>query len=161
MFRTIVTMTAIIFMLAHPVFASDKMDHSKMKKMDHGKMDHGSMKMDGGMIMLGSLVVEGVKARAHLKDVSKAMAEMKMEQTHHLMVNFVNEKGGVVSGNGIVAVKVKNPDESEGNPVKLMSMGDGFGADLTLKEKGLYHFYLGTKLEDGVKRQYHFHTEIK
>ena len=140
------------------------MDHSKMEGMDHSKMegmDHSGMSMDGDMAMLGSLVVDGVKASAHVKDVSKAMAKMGMAQTHHLMVNFVGEKNGAAIGKGVVAVKIKNPDESEVKPVKMMGMDGHFGADLVLQEKGVYHFYVGTKLEDGVKRQFHFHTEVK
>jgi len=151
------------------------MDHSKMdgKKMDHGTMDHGSKdqmdknEMDHGamghdaMDMLGTEVKEGVKASAMIKDTSAAMAKMGMEHTHHLMVGFENAKSNAVIDKGTVAVKVINPDETEAKPVKMMGMSGSFGADLVLKQKGMYHFYIGTKLEDGTKRKYHFHTEVK
>ena len=139
----------------------DKMDHGSMKDMDHGSMDHDSMMAEGGMMMLGSEVKEGVKARVHVKDVREAMAKMGMETTHHLMVNFTNEANGAAIEKGTVAVKVISPDESEAKPVKMMGMQGHFGADLSLKQKGMYHFYIGTKLEDGTKRQYHFHTEVE
>jgi len=137
------------------------MDHGKMKSMDHGKMDHDSMMAEGGMMMLGTEVKEGVKARVHIKDVSEAMAKMGMDHTHHLMVNFTSEKNGAAIEKGTVAVKVISPDETEAKPVKMMGMEGHFGADLVLDQKGLYHFYIGTKLEDGTKRQYHFHTDVK
>ena len=137
-----------------------KMDHGKMEGMDHSKMDHSSMNHDG-MMMLGTQVVEGVKASAQLKDTSAAMSKMGMAETHHLMVFFVNNDNNNALAKGVVAVKVKGPDDKEAKPVKLMGMGDGFGADLALKEKGSYHFYVGTKLEDGVKRQFYFETEMK
>ena len=59
-----------------------KMDHGKMEGMDHGKMegmDHNGMGMQGDMAMLGDMTVEGVKARAHIKNVGEAMAKMGME----------------------------------------------------------------------------------
>lgn len=137
------------------------MDHGKMEGMDHSKMDHDSMMMQGGMMMLGSESVDGVKASAHLKDVSEAMGKMGMETTHHLMIRFVNESNSAELEKGTVAVKVTGPDGKEGAPVKLMGMQGHFGADLALKQKGMYHFQIGTRLEDGEKRQYEFKTEIK
>jgi len=166
-----------VFVLAMDHSKMKDMDHSKMEDMDHDKkkemehntmdhskmegMDHSGMAMDGDMVMLGTLVVDGVKASAHVKNVGKAMAKMGMKQTHHLMVNFVSVEKGAPIAKGKVAVKIKNPDESEAKPVKLMGMDGHFGADLVLQEKGVYHLYVGTKLEDGVKRQFHFHTEVK
>ena len=99
---------------------SSHMDHGKMKSMDHGKMDHDSMMAEGGMMMLGTEVKEGVKARVHIKDVSEAMAKMGMDHTHHLMVNFTSEKNGAAIEKGTVAVKVISPDETEAKPVKMM-----------------------------------------
>ena len=145
----------------------NEMGHENMKKMDHGKMegmDHDGMGMQGDMMMLGDMTVEGVQARAHLKDVGEAMAKMGMDQTHHIMVSFVKDGNGAEGlpiEKGRVAVKIINPDESEREPIKMMGMQGHFGADITLKEKGLYHFYIGTKFEDGTKRKYHFHTVIE
>lgn len=148
----------------HSKMGKSTMDHSSKEPMDHSKMDHGNMGSHGDMMMLGSEVVEGVKARVHIKDTSEAMAKMGMDHTHHLMVSFVKDGNGAEGHaikKGKVAVKVINPDETENKPVKMMGMDGAFGADLVLKEKGMYHFYIGTKLEDGTKRKYHFHTEVK
>ena len=144
----------------------ESMDHGSMKSMDHDKMDHsgmdhGKMGTHGDMEMLGSEVQEGVKATLMIKDTSEMMAKMGMDHTHHLMVNFANEKNGAAVEKGTVAVKVVNPDQTENKPVKMMGMAGAFGADLALKEKGMYHFYIGTQLEDGTKRQFHFHSEVK
>ncbi len=177
----LLTVLAAFVMAPASLLAMDhsKMDHSKMDKstmdhgskksmdhngMDHKGMDHGDMGSHGDMMMLGSEVVEGVKARVHIKDTSEAMAKMGMDHTHHLMVSFVKDGNGAEGSaieKGKVAVKVINPDETENKPVKMMGMDGAFGADLVLKEKGMYHFYIGTKLEDGTKRQFHFHTEVK
>ncbi len=139
------------------------MDHSKESMhdgMDHGKMDHDAMG-HGDMENLGSEVKEGVKATLMIKDTSEAMAKMGMDHTHHLMVSFTSEKTGTAIEKGTVAVKLINPDETENKPVKMMGMAGAFGADLVMKQKGMYHFYIGTKLEDGTKRKYHFHAEVK
>lgn len=161
----LVTVPASLMAMSHKEgeksMHGDKMKHDKM---DHGKMDHDAMMSKGDMKMLGSEVVEGVKARVHLKDVSEAMAKMGMDHTHHLMVSFVkdaNGSEGPAIEKGTVAVKVESPDGTESKPIKMMGMEGHFGADLALQEKGMYHFRIGTRLEDGTKRMYHFHTEIE
>lgn len=150
-------------------------EHGKMD-MDHGKdheghdhgdmhdMDHGQMQMAGGMVMLGNDDEEGVKAMAHVKvydESSKAsMAKMGMTSTHHFMVVFADDKSGQAITEGMAAVKVKAKDGEAGKAVKLMpmkmTMGTGFGADVTLPGPGEYEFKLGTKLADGKKRQFKF-----
>jgi hypothetical protein len=154
-----------VMAMSHGKSDHSTMDHSSKEMvhdgMDHDKMDHGSMGSHGDMEMLGSEVKAGVKASLMIKDTSEAMAKMGMAQTHHLMVSFKNEENGATIEKGTVAVKVINPDETENKPVKMMGMAGAFGADLALKQKGMYHFYIGTKLEDGTKRQYHFHTDVK
>lgn len=144
----------------------DHGDHGKkesmghdMKNMDHGmKMDHDSMDMGGKMIMLQSEEIEGVKGSAHMMDVKEKMAEHGMSMTHHIMVRFIDSEGNPVE-KGSVAVKVESPDESVAKPVKMMGMDGSFGADITLDQKGMYHFKIGTKLADGEKRTFHFHYE--
>ena len=175
--KKLMMLTVLLAMVAAPVTVKamshgdhgkhdKKMDHSTMdhgskESMQHDGMDHGSMGSHGDMMKLGSEVKEGVKASLMIKDTSEAMAKMGMDHTHHLMVSFVNDENGEAIEKGTVAVKVINPDESENKPVKMMGMAGSFGADLVMKQKGMYHFYIGTKLEDGTKRKYHFHSEVK
>jgi hypothetical protein len=136
------------------------MEHGKkMKGMEHGSMEgmeHAGMKMDENTIMLGEEVEHGVKAMGHVKDVSEAMAEMGMEQTHHFAVMFMDTETGEPIEEGTVAVKIEQPNGQEIGPVKLMGMQGHFGADITLSEKGRYTFIVGTKLPDGEKRQFEF-----
>jgi hypothetical protein len=76
------------------------------------------------------------------------------------MVAFVDAAGKPVT-EGTVAVKIKNPAGKEGKAIKLMGMEGHFGADIVLPEKGEYHFKVGTKLADGKKREYHFHSTVE
>jgi hypothetical protein len=136
-------------------------DHGSKKAMDHGKMegmDHGKMAMEGSMIMLQEEEVDGVSASAHLMDVKEKMAEHGMSQTHHIMISFMDAEGHRIE-TGSAAVKIESPDEKVGKPIKMMAMDGHFGADITLDQKGTYHFKVGTKLPDGQKRTFHFHYE--
>lgn len=163
--RKMIVLLAALFALAAPLAATAAMehgDHGKKEKMDHGKMaemkhgEHGGMKMEEGMIMLGEKTEEGAKGMAHLKDVKAAMSKMGMKETHHFAVMFVDTATGDPIESGSVAVKIKSPSGKEIGPVKLMGMDGHFGADIVLDEAGKYEFMVGTKLQDGQKRQYHF-----
>lgn len=148
-----------IAILALPVAGIAEMhDHATM---DHSNMEHSGMDMAGDKIPLGETAAEGVVARGMLKDIHEAMAKMGMEMTHHFMVFFTVEDTGAPVGSGIAAVKVTDPSGNPGTPAKLMGMGQGFGADIVLKEKGEYLFTVGTKLEDGQKRQFSFSYIVK
>lgn len=142
--------------------SSSGMNHGSMN-MDHGKMNmqHDGMNMNGDMIMLGDATQNGVKAMAHLKDVHEAMAKMGMKTTHHLMVMFADLATGKPIASGMVAVKIVKPDGETEGPIRLMGMQGHFGVDATLKEKGKYHFNVGTKLADGQKRQYEFNYTLE
>ena len=147
--------------MKHGDMKHDDMKHDDMKhgSMDHG--EHGSMGMEGDMIMLGNAVEDGVKAMAHLKDVGKAMAKMGMATTHHVMFMFVDQASGDPIESGVAAVKIERPDGTESGPIKLMGMQGHFGADIELPEAGKYEFKVGTKLADGKKRQFEFEYTLK
>ncbi len=158
---------AALFLLSLPlaVGAMEGMKQDKMEKMEHGSMagmkhGEGDMTMGEGMIILGEETEEGVKAMAHLNNVKDTMAKMGMKETHHFMVAFVDTAGKLVT-EGTVAVKIKNPAGKEGKAIKLMEMEGHFGADIELPENGEYQFKVGTKLEDGKKREYQFHYIAK
>ena len=121
---------------------------------------HDGMSSDGSMFIVGSMTSKGVKGMAHLKDVTKTMAKMGMKTTHHFMIAFVDEATGEQIENGTVALKITNPDAKVGEAIKLIGMDGHFGADVVLDMEGEYHFRLGTKLADGVKRKYHFHHVV-
>ena len=130
-----------------------------MKKMDHSKMGQGAgMAMGGNMIMLEDTKVDGVTASTHLMDIKAKMAEHGMSMTHHFMVGFMNEAKKMI-GQGQVAIKIESPDGKVSKPIKLMGMNGQFGTDITLEQKGLYHFKVGTKFPDGNKRTFHMHYD--
>lgn len=150
------------------------MKHGDKGGMDHGSMSHEGMKHDmkekssghsgmgmgGKMIMLQDHEVDGAMGSAHLMDVKEKMAKHGMSMTHHMMVGFMDTEGNPLD-KGSVAVKVESPDGTVSKPVKLMGMKGQFGADITLDQKGMYKFKVGTKLADGKKRTFHFHYENK
>lgn len=129
-------------------------EHSDKKMMDHGNMDHDGMSMQGGMLILGEKEVDGVKASIHLKDVGEAMSKMGMDATHHFMVALTDAKTGKTLEKGVVALKIKGPAGEESKPIKLMGMQGHFGADVTLKEAGEYHFTVAAKLDDDKTRKF-------
>lgn len=164
---------ALGLVLFSPSFAAAAMDnhehgkqgHEKAPEIDHHKdmknSSHEKMPSDGSMLIVGSMTSKGVKGMAHLKDVSKTMAEMGMSTTHHFMIAFVDEETGAQIEHGTVALKITNPDAKVGETIELAGMDGHFGADVTLDMTGEYHFRLGTKLADGKKRKYHFHQVVE
>ena len=150
--RSLAALVAGLFLLTIPL-AALAMDHGKMEGMDGGMMD--------GMVMLGNQTVDGVKAMAHLKDIHEAMAKMGMDKTNHLMVMFMDTKTGQPISEGSAAVKIKDPSGEVSEPIMLMGMPGGFGADITLPQKGAYTFEIGSKLADGQLRKYDFNYTLK
>ncbi len=126
-----------------------------MKSMDHG----GGMSMGGDMIMLHGDDVDGVKVSGHMMDVREAMAKHGMSMTHHFMVGFTDSMGKALDS-GQVALKIEKPDGTVSDPIPLMGMSGQFGSDITLDQKGMYHFMVGTKLADGKQRMFHLQHEM-
>jgi len=124
--------------------------------MDHDKgMGHKMSGMDGDdFVEIGKDTQDGVVATVKVKtydDETRAtMAKMGMHATHHVMVFFTDEKSGEAVGGGKAALKVKG---EEGKPSMMMQMGEGYGVDVNLEEM-MNTFEIGTKLEDGEKRQF-------
>lgn len=149
---------SLIFLMIFPVaaLASGGHDHGDGHSGVDDSGHHDSMSTDGGMAIVGSMSSKGVKGMAHIKDVRETMAKMGMEATHHFMIAFVDEETGKQIEKGKVALKLTNPD-AKSETIELIGMDGHFGADLVLDKSGEYHFKLGTKLEDGTKRKYHFH----
>lgn len=145
----------VITALALPAGAQ-AMKHGDGEKMEHGSMS--GMDMGGAMIMLEDQEVDGVMGSAHLMDVKAKMAEHGMKMTHHIMVGFMNAAGDEISS-GQVALKIKSPDGTVSQATRMMGMTGQFGVDINLDQKGTYQFMVGTKLDDGKKRTFHFEYE--
>ncbi len=151
---------AVLVLLSVPALtiAENASEHSGHNMMEH----QGTMaKMPNQSNMLGEQTVEGVKAKANLKDVGAMMATMGKKENFHFMIMFSDAKTGTAIEQGTVAVKVVDPKTGQGGEaIALMGMGAGasshFGADVTLPTKGDYQFQVGSKLADGTKRQFTF-----
>jgi hypothetical protein len=142
--------------------------HDMSGAMNHGDMNHGDMQQmegmehgQGGMIVLGEEVQNGVKAMFHLMTIDPKVMPAGNKITHHLMVMFNDTATGKTIGSGTVAVKVESPEGKEAAPVKLMGMQGHFGADVNLDKPGIWHFRIATKLADGKVRQFHSHHVVK
>ena len=153
--RFTITMLALIFAMGMPMIAA-AMDHGshgkEMSEDMHKGHDMGGQKDD--FVEIGKDAQKGVVATVKVKTYDeKTLASMKkmgMDATHHVMVFFADEKSGNDITGGKVAIKVKG---QEAKPAMMMLMGTGFGADVTLTEM-MTAFDIGTKLEDGKKRQF-------
>jgi hypothetical protein len=163
--RFFYTLLVTVMIMGIPMLAAAMShdDHSSQGKamaddMKHGDMDmhkgHDMANMDDGFTEIGKDTQAGIVATVKVKTYDeKAMATMQkmgMAATHHVMVFFADEKTGTEIAAGKVALKIKGQDVS---PIMLMQMGNGFGGDIELKP-GMYTFEIGTKLEDGNKRQF-------
>ncbi len=141
--------------------AAEMKQHGDMAHDDKGKhMGHGMSSDDASFVEFGKSSVDGVKATAKIKTYDAAtlatMAKAGVTGTHHVMIFFNDEKAGAEIGSGMVALKAKGPGGTTSEPAMLMFMGKGFGGDVTLKKGEMYTFEVGTKLEDGNKRQFNF-----
>jgi hypothetical protein len=175
--RLTFTMMALIIAMAMPMvaIAMDHASHDKemSKEMDHDMHKGHDMKMDDGKKMDHDMhkghdmaaegadfveigkdtqdgVVATVKVKAYDEKTRATMEKMGMNATHHVMVFFADEKTGVAVTSGKAALKVKGEDAK---PAMLMQMGTGFGSDVSVAE-GMSTFEIGTRLEDGKKRQF-------
>jgi hypothetical protein len=136
------------------------MDHAKEKAHDM----HAGHDMHKGHDMSGDDFVEAgkdtqdgvvatVKVKAYDEETVDKMKAMGMAATHHVMVFFADEKSGDAIVAGKAALKVKGSGDDSAKPAMLMLMGNGFGTDVNLQGM-MITFEVGTKLEDGKKRQF-------
>ena len=144
-------MILILMAMLIPVTSMAMQDMEK--KNDSMQMGQGSMGMEG-VLLLQEEVVDGVKAAAHLMDGKDGMGKM-------LMLMFTDEKSGAMISSGRVAVKVVSPDEKVGDAQMMMKSKGMFGTAVKFDQKGVYHFKVGTNLEDDVKRSFKFYYEAK
>ena len=117
----------------------------------------GHAVMHGNSLMLEEVTEAGVRAMVHLNDVEEAMAKMGRKENFHLMVMFTEVASGKAVSEGSSALRITGPgEEKPGPPIALVPMAGQFGADISLSAKGPYTFEIGSKLADGVKRQFKF-----
>ena len=160
--KTAMIIAAACFALSAPMATFAAMEH------EHGDMpmDHGSMKKEqgGGMMAKGKLaheeVVDGVKATFKIIDIKAKMKEMKMKETHHIMVVFTDPKSGAKLSEGKVKVKVIGPDK-KGQVKDLMGMEGGFGSDFTMPKKGNYLIMAKFMLRHGKVKLIKFQYTVK
>ena len=152
-------MMVLIIAMGMPMVAI-AMDHGSHDKEMSKDMDHDMHKghdmaaKDGDFVEIGKDTQDGVVATVKVKTYDEktmaTMEKMGMNATHHVMVFFTDEKTGAAVASGKAALKIKGEDAK---PEMLMQMGTGFGSDVSVGE-GMSTFEIGTKLEDGKKRQF-------
>lgn len=156
--RFTLVMLAMVFAMSMPMIATamshgDHSDKGKAMSEDMHK-GHDMASQGDGFVEIGKDTQDGVVATVKVKTYDeKTLASMKkmgMDATHHVMVFFADEKSGKEITGGKVALKVKG---KEAEPIMMMLMGTGFGADVALS--GMMNtFEVGTKLDDDKKRQF-------
>jgi hypothetical protein len=127
-----------VFILAHPVYATDTHDHGH----EAGEIDHSAHTGEN----IHNSKKEGYTLAYHLIDMKAQMAAMKehaqahgsgdMDMTHHLMVYLTDADGNSVK-DAKVGYLVVNPDGTK-QKLMCMHMKGGFGSDISLKQKGTY-----------------------
>ncbi len=81
--------------------------------------------------------VDGYTLSYRLIDMRQMAKEMpEMTATHHLMLYITDPQGQPVT-NATVGFLIEGPDGSE-QQVMAMSMGDGYGSDVSIKQPGKY-----------------------
>ena len=150
-----------LFTLPAMAIGQTQVDHSQHMMAPQGAQ--GAMeKMRTKTIALGEQTVDGVKAKGLLNDAGAMMAQMGKKENYHFMVMCSDAATGAPIEQGTVAVKITDPKTGKaGEPIPLMGMGNHFGADVALSEKGEYQFQVGSKLADGKTRQFHFSYTVK
>ena len=172
--RLIIAVMAVVFAMGMPSFviamshAEHGSDDKAMQKghdmgMEHGKEMSHDMQKDHAMggdddfVEVGKDTQDGVVATVKVKtydeETMATMSKMGMAATHHVMVFFTDETSGEPVAGGNAALKVKSSEDTSAKPIMMMLMGNGFGADVKL-EGMMVTFEIGTKLEDGKKRQF-------
>ncbi len=130
-----------IMLICSVAFAMD-MDHSKMKKEDTGQKnkDVVIVKQDGYTFKFNFIdLMERMKASG-----------MKMDMggmTHHLMVFVKDEKSGKKVTDAKVMYKIFAPSGKTSKAMPML-MGSGFGADISLSEKGEHGIACMVKIGD-------------
>jgi hypothetical protein len=128
------------------------MDHSKM---DHSKMDHGK-KSDDNIVETKS---NGYNFKFKFIDLLERAKGMDMgDNTHHLMV-YVSDESGKKITDAKVKFKLFAPNGKESEAM-AMGMGGGYGADVSLKEKGKHGIATLVKMGDK-KELVKIHYETK
>ena len=160
--KKLIGLMAAFALICLPLAAAAAQQGGMQGMSEQGSMQGMNMK---GMVVLGTVTENGVKAMGHLMTMSQSMGQSGMAMTHHFMVMFNDEKSGAPIVDGLVALKVTNPGGITGAPIRLMPMTmgmvKGFGAGVKLAEKGTYKFEVACKLADGHKRQFYFQYAVK
>ena len=148
---------SVIIMTVAAFFALTVQAYAK----EAGGHDHGSHSMDHSGHTgenIHNSEKDSYRLAYHLIDMKAQMAAMKdhghaksmenMDITHHLMVYITDADGNNVT-DAKVGYLVINPDGTK-QKVMCMAMKGGFGADISLKQKGAYT--IKTKAVSGDKR---------
>jgi len=154
-------LACLTLLAPHLVAASGSHAHDHVPASSNETHSQTDGPGEGGFMTIGSMSSKGVRGTASIKAITDPEARLATQASHHFMITFVNESTGESVALGTVALQLTNPDAKVADPLALMAMDGHFGADIVLDMNGEYHFRLGTKLADGLKRKYHFHSVNK
>jgi len=150
--KKLITVTAAILSLSFPLIVR--------------AMDHSGHAMEHKSTAAHEEVVDGVKGTFNVQTMADAMKKMGMEmpkgvkETHHVSVSFKEVKSSTPLTEGVVTVKIQNPDDST-QTKEMMGMHGHFGADFDLSKSGKYGVMCKFQLKDGKTRQAKFWYTVK
>ncbi len=125
--------------------------------------DHGTMDMTAMTGAAHEEVLDGIKVTFQILDMREQMkgeVPKGMKETHHVMVSFLDVKGGKKITEGEVKVKVQGPDKAE-QTKELLGIQGHLGADFELAKKGKYGVMSKILLKDGKVRSVKFWYTVK
>ncbi|MFO7752432.1 MAG: hypothetical protein R6V41_04865 [Desulfobacteraceae bacterium] len=130
--QTLVGAIALFALMSIPAAASDT-SHDGMAKHDMDKSGHAGKKIHEADVDGYHLEFRLIDMKEKIKDMENAP---EMEDTHHLMVYVTNPEGTAVS-DAAAGYLIENPDGTLQKKM-AMAMTGGFGADISLDQKGDY-----------------------
>ncbi len=137
--------TQIYASSSHDTLSSHTMDDSKTMESEHGDQASG-MKIRASTKDGYTLEYRLIDMREKIKNL-KNMPEMK--DTHHLMV-FIKDSHGTAIDKAKVGYFIRGKESGSAQKKMAMSMGGGFGADVTLSSGK--HYMIKTKIIAGEKK---------
>ncbi len=152
MTRFITAILVVLLLLPGSVLGSGKGEDG------HG---HSPEPNQDNLVRIVAEALEGVQAFIEVEDVRNKVKGTGDPTTHLIRASFVRKQDGsdVTGGGG--ALRFTEEHDKIGY-FEAMQLIDGkFRASVRLSKTGEQHFLLGTLLEDGVKRNFHFHFVMK
>lgn len=164
-FRFSTSLLLLLFLLPAPGWAhgNKKDGHSAAsRKSPQGEEAHQQQarKQPDGTLVLETQTIDGIRSVIYLRELGSRQDGNGPIFTHRLSVDFLDAVTGQIRNGGQVALRFTT-DHDESGQFEALTLQEGrFTTRLHIARKGEQHFLLATRLEDGRKRNFHFHFDF-